>query len=438
MAQTFMLGSSKQLEGLVRELVVAYPGACSEPDAHGRFPLDEAIAWGASLSIISLILMAYPEALYQRDSSGWLPLERNALLDGGDKEKVEQILLRGRQAYEDCRREAMLQFQLAIHTTGKLDVVESTLALSDVLEQASAKGPLMYRDNGKPHGEAYIPHMTRILSDVYARNKILADALLSVSAPGLIPQDTAQRAIEGVSRQRMDDLEDENVDLKRRLHQHELVFHDFGFDASGIHLSLNHSAREQAMSMMSMDPEPPTVLTKYLETKVSELAEENDNLESENEDQRLQIEGLQQRILKLEKGKQRAKEFVAEEVPAGPSEQEKYLSQRVSELEKKLLEVNREKVSLNEKLADIDTKAEDFCAQNEDDFVSPLAQKKLDPRREIGRKSSHSLEDQLKIIDRISAHGNSEKSVPAKTIRASNSEAKVKKRVSLGGAVEGN
>lgn len=72
------------------------------------------------------------------------------------------------------------------------------------------------------------------------------------------------------------------------------MFRDKGFDKDGLITQNNNcdgatisiATGVEMMSMMGMDPEKPTVLTKYLEFKVLELQEENETIESECEELR--------------------------------------------------------------------------------------------------------------------------------------------------------
>jgi len=89
-------------------------------------------------------------------------------------------------------------------------------------------------------------------------------------------------------------LQDANSDLQKRIHSLEITFRDKGFDKDGLIPQNNNcdgatisiATGVEMMSMMGMDPEKPTVLTKYLEFKVLELQEENETIESECEELR--------------------------------------------------------------------------------------------------------------------------------------------------------
>ena len=418
------------LEVLIRDLVAAHPLACGEMDCHGRLALHEAIAWGATLQTISAIFMAYPEALYRRDSSGWLPLERNSLVERDDRDEVDQRLRQGYQVWEVSRTEAMLRFQLNIPSRSAKEVAESAGALAHVLGESSS-------DVNGPNTDGVIPQTRKLLKDVYARNKKLAESYYSLS----VEKEKLQRTLkENGNSQRIHDLEDENGDLKRQLLRQEIAFHDLGFDASGNNLSFELSSREQAMSMMCMDPEPPTVLTKYLETKVGELAEENDQLEMQNEECQLRIEGLQKRTVELESAKSEAT------MPA-PSEQEKLLTARVAQLEQQLAAANAENVLLREAFSEslnFNTELKDHSSPRREDALPPTTKiprtsthsmegkTGLTATTKIPRRSTHSLEEQLKVIDRLSAHGSSEPNFGTEGARISQKHPKSSRRMSLG------
>jgi len=269
--------SCPQLEELIQVLVTAYPEACSEPDELGRLPLHEVIAWKASLNIISIIFMAYPQALFERDSSGWLPLERNALVDRPDRQDVEKLFFDGYRIWEQCQTEAILRFQLSKNSITSVNhTKDSILSLAQVLALSKEETGLVSMDDKSIvlHDEDTLVHTQKVLQDIYSRNLVLVNAVDTLSRESMQLHEQRTR-----DKSRMYDLEDEIADLNSKLRRREIVFHDLGFDASGNNFSNVKLIKEQAMSMMSMDPEPPTVLTKYLETKVGELSEENDQLE---------------------------------------------------------------------------------------------------------------------------------------------------------------
>lgn len=87
-------------------------------------------------------------------------------------------------------------------------------------------------------------------------------------------------------------LQDENCDLQKRIHRLEMVLRDNGFDKDGKQIISARAMTDDAavdkrhvemMSMMGMDPERPTVLTKYMEFKVFELQDELEVIELDRE-----------------------------------------------------------------------------------------------------------------------------------------------------------
>jgi hypothetical protein len=91
------------------------------------------------------------------------------------------------------------------------------------------------------------------------------------------------------------ELQDANGYLQKRIRDLEVVLRDNGFDVDGNRLSDGSRTHYdgEMVAMMGMDPERPTVLTKYMETKIRELMREIDILESENEVLTTQIGELQ-------------------------------------------------------------------------------------------------------------------------------------------------
>ena len=109
----------------------------------------------------------------------------------------------------------------------------------------------------------------------------------------------------------MDHHEDIQSDLLKKILRMEIVLRDNGFDSDGKRFednvscaeissssALEGSEREQ-MSMMGMDPENPTVLTKYFENKVNELHEELEEKEDENERLVARVEELESMVTNL-------------------------------------------------------------------------------------------------------------------------------------------
>ena len=322
------------VEDLIRELVRVYPEACREPDLNGRIPLHEVMAWDASIGTISAVMMAYPEALYQRDSvGGCLPLDLVSKSRRTDQEQLAKILLEGQQAWEQSRLEAVLRFKLlgSAPLSANKDVSRSVLLLAEALEAEPPFLPSSPRSVGI--GQNLLSHARRALEAIYDGNRVLAEAvheLLEEKTKNASRRDADPPPL--YREQQIHDLEDENVYLKRALLRGELVLHDHGFDSSGNLLSVESSNKDRAMCMMSMDPEPPTVLTKYLETKVGELSEENDQLEAMNEELQFEVAALKQKISKLARGSP-----ITQETKTGESgvevEKETTLTLRIAELE---------------------------------------------------------------------------------------------------------
>jgi DNA repair exonuclease SbcCD ATPase subunit len=98
-------------------------------------------------------------------------------------------------------------------------------------------------------------------------------------------------------------LQDENADLRKAIHSLEIIMRDHGFAKDGkliiptdeiVRIDNDKAIDEEGnsqrtppqqymemMSMMGMDPERPTVLTRYMEYKVTELQDDLETMESD-------------------------------------------------------------------------------------------------------------------------------------------------------------
>lgn len=97
----------KEVERLITRLAVVYPDGCEKPDHNGKLPLHEAIWHNASPETLSVLLMASPSTLHERDKFGRAPMELNRCRSGQDKEQVKDMLLRGVAYWESARDEAV-------------------------------------------------------------------------------------------------------------------------------------------------------------------------------------------------------------------------------------------------------------------------------------------------------------------------------------------
>lgn len=373
-----------EVEAVIQELVRSYPEACGESDLYGRLPLHEAIAWGASTTTISTIMMAYPEALNARDSSGFLPSQLNARSSRQDKGQVKQVLLLARQAWEQSRREALLRMRVQGKSPG--GDKKSVMTLAEALE---AEAPAMTPSprNTKMNADEILSQAQTALEDIYDGNRVLADAVTAM----------LDEKSKYVSRTNSDvaemqnliySLEDENVDLRRALHHSEIIFHDIGYDASGNPLFVDHSGKTNPMCMMSMDPEPPTVLTRYLETKVGELSEENDELEAQIAELKLKLAEANAKFENIEKA------FGSKDYYSDRSGKEMDLATRVEDLEKALSDARAKNQDLQENLASALQATALFRDTKEGESLLSSPQTRTN--------DSPGLEKQLRLIDESS------------------------------------
>ncbi len=81
-----------QLERLVKQLALAFPGGCTHRDHKLRLPLHEALRHNANLDTISMLLLVAPETIDETDRYGRLPYEINCDRVGDCKKELAQLL----------------------------------------------------------------------------------------------------------------------------------------------------------------------------------------------------------------------------------------------------------------------------------------------------------------------------------------------------------
>jgi hypothetical protein len=287
----------EELERLITNLVVAYPQACSKRDHDRRLPLHEVIRSNASPYTVSALLIAYPEAVGERDRYGNLPqgLFQNRI--GDDAKKISELLQRGRIFWEQSRSEAMLRMKMDLRASSRESAYSTQVLLSDSgLDSHSAHDEDAHVTETKessPSNAKVEPsmsqaknrtvHLEQLLEEMYERNYSLAEVVKTLTRE---KEETVYQLL------------DEKSDLQKQLYRLGIVLRDMGLSDSGH--QMDSSNEMEGISMMSMDPERPTVLTTYLLSKATSLQEENETLEVKNDNYRKQVDLLQAKVLKLE------------------------------------------------------------------------------------------------------------------------------------------
>ena len=102
--------SRAQLEHLVRQLALAFPGGCSQRDSKQQLPLHEALRHKASLDTISMLLIVAPETIDDTDRYGRLPYEINFERMGDQhKDKIAPLLRKDKHFWRSKREEFYAQ-----------------------------------------------------------------------------------------------------------------------------------------------------------------------------------------------------------------------------------------------------------------------------------------------------------------------------------------
>ena len=292
--------AGEKLDMLIKRLVETYPQACSERDHRGRLPLHEAISWGASAESISIILMAYPEALQEKDYRGLFPQEvllfrQRSGANSKDLKEIDKLLRRVYQIWHQSRTEAILRLKLGIRTDiHHYDDTERTMSETKEVGGSHRRKSSQLAELGDRNTQ-----LEQLLADVYRRNDELSEVVNRLIAEREQLWDRLEHL--DTASLRIYEMEDINSDLRKVISRQELLLRDLGLDWSGDdYHPTAEMTEDEGVSMMSMDPEPPTVLTKYLENKVTNLEEENELLDCENKTFREQIRELRQFVFTLQ------------------------------------------------------------------------------------------------------------------------------------------
>ncbi|CAB9512100.1 expressed unknown protein [Seminavis robusta] len=183
-----------ELEQLIVRLVVTYPEGCAEFDHSGRRPLHEALFSAATAETISMLLMADPKSIDQRDKFGRTPIELCNRLQGGPKEDIKALLDLGVQYWERARDEAKLRMKMAVVPPSGASVSSSIVAGSSQAEKetlvttASTNMPTKKQQQNQIESEEITPIaweqlerrvilLEQLLAEMYEKNYELAGAV---------------------------------------------------------------------------------------------------------------------------------------------------------------------------------------------------------------------------------------------------------------------
>lgn len=318
------------LDGLIRSLVHSYPEACRQRNHEHQLPLHQVLLdVDPSPEIVVVLIAAHPEAVEQRDRHGRVPSD--LILREGHRpvhprdtndNEVASLLRRAASALQQARQEVSLRFLCGIpirsmngptgdhcNFTFPLRIASAKVFNTSLMGSRALSNSKLDRLEDQNHqtwdqnARNQVLQLETLVQELYARNDALSDTLLALVRERLdLPttlMDVASRG-SGMCRDRsthfsdLYELQDANGYLQKRIRDLEVVLRDNGFNVNGDRLeggSLIQDDREM-MSMMGMDPEKPTELTKYMERKIAELHKENETLETKNARLAAKIEEL--------------------------------------------------------------------------------------------------------------------------------------------------
>lgn len=179
------------LELLITHLAVMNPDGCQQPDHEGKFPLHEAVWHNASPETISVLLMASPSMLHERDKYGRSPLELNRYRSGENKEQIKDMFHRGVAYWESARTEALM------HTNKGTTGDEEGSILRSISKRLERGGGDSDYDLVEPVTwkklETRAKYLEQLLSSAYEKNYELGELVDSLSNEKMQLQDELNR-----------------------------------------------------------------------------------------------------------------------------------------------------------------------------------------------------------------------------------------------------
>ncbi len=205
-------------------------------------------------------------------------------------------------------------------------------------------------------------------------------AASSVSVSSSTTTNTATTTEKSTQRQSLVySLQDENADLRKEIQSLEIVLRDHGFSKDGKQIVPNNEilridqdhdedgnqrAHMEMVSMMGMDPERPTVLTKYMEFKINELEDDLEKMEYDRDRFAMMVKNLTaeetaKEIIKAERLQEsKSQKRILEEKLTNAMKlsktRESILSEKVGDLESDLDDSHRQKDVLRERISELE------------------------------------------------------------------------------------
>jgi hypothetical protein len=286
------------LQHLVATLISVFPEACRRRDPNGALPLQRILPCRPSLELVVQMIVAHPDAAMEERQCSLPPRDPYA-------SRIQELLQQAERALLRTRQEAGLWFLLGVQGLGPPP--EESGRVSDaasLLQSAYFRLSLrqMMGDNAEDDTDAQA--LEPLLKNLLARNEAYGDILLALSQERFNSSETSLLSNDVPGSRTEEEyyaLQDENGYLKKRIFGLEMTLRDLGYNNKNNDDFSPHLDIGETMSVMGMDPERPSALAKYMETKVTELQEEMDGLENENERLTAQVEELQSLLNNLER-----------------------------------------------------------------------------------------------------------------------------------------
>lgn len=294
------------LERLVIRLAVKYPEGCGMRDHEGKLPLHEALWNNASTETITVLLMAYPTALHERDRYGRSPVELNRFRRGEDHHKsiIQKLLLRGVQFWEKARAVIAQQEQQQVQQQQAAETRASEQLPLQTPKNIQAN---TIKDKRKARVEAMTwaklerraIHLEQLLNGMYEKNYELGELVEELRRENQNLQETLdqeqQEQAQGATwpggpRQRdqlqeLKSLEEERDVLRQRIEEMERALHE----ATTI---------QQRLEVEKGDNDDVAVIVRakntLLQRQVDELTERNGEVMRKNDRLEMIVDALKQ------------------------------------------------------------------------------------------------------------------------------------------------
>ncbi len=312
-----------ELEKLITHLVVAFPDGCGMVDHEGKLPLHEAIWHNGSPETISMLLMASPGTLHDRDKFGRSPIELNRFRSGSNKGEIKELLLLGVEFWKQARQEAKLRLKHAFVPPCSTSVGSVSVLAMNQSDMGSIgtgdssnrmRGPIpmdpSFRKPVKIESEEIEPiawsqlekralHLEQLLSEMYEKNYELGEVIEELTRSKMELHDELELLQGADLAEEVISLRRENAILSKDLAKSQHLIKEQGFEAKLAGSDSSRGSRSKSPRVgssrgrSSMNAVRQEEVIEYLEDKNASTQQRVDELTELSREQQLKIERLE-------------------------------------------------------------------------------------------------------------------------------------------------